>query len=152
MFAIVLSGPARADTVTVQVDQAKLLKLPNGVATVVIGNPQIADVTLQSGGVLVVTGKGYGATNLLALDQHGRVIQSDSLQVVGPSGHDLVVVYTGANRTTYSCTAQCQPRTVLGDSIYTPKGAVTPRGRSYFDRTAQQTADRNGLVQGKGAK
>ena len=47
-------------------------KLPDQVATIVIGNPLIADATLQSGGVLVVTGKGYGATNLLALDRGGQ--------------------------------------------------------------------------------
>ena len=64
--------PAQADTVTVNVDQARIMKLPDRVATIVIGNPLIADAALQSGGILVVTGKGYGSTNLLALDRAGR--------------------------------------------------------------------------------
>src|SRR5581483_12207162 len=51
------------DAISVNVDQAKLFKLPNRVATIVVGNPLIADVTLQNGGIIVVTGKGYGATN-----------------------------------------------------------------------------------------
>ena len=55
-----------ADRIAVTVDQAKLVKLPGKVATIVVGNPLIADVTLQAGGIIVVTGKGYGATNFIA--------------------------------------------------------------------------------------
>ena len=62
-----------AEVLTVNLDQAEVLQLPDRVATIVIGNPMIADASLQSGGMLVVTGKGYGATNLLALDRGGRV-------------------------------------------------------------------------------
>ena len=63
--------PAHADAVDVPVDQARIMKLPDGVATIVIGNPLIADAALQAGGMLVVTGKGYGSTNMLALDRTG---------------------------------------------------------------------------------
>ena len=67
MFGVVPSQAA--DTLTINADQAEVMQLPDRVATIVIGNPLIADATLQSGGILVVTGKGYGATNLLALDR-----------------------------------------------------------------------------------
>jgi Flp pilus assembly secretin CpaC len=72
--AAVLASPAiglaesTADTIAVNVDQAKLVRLPGKVATIVVGNPLIADVTLQPGGMIVVTGKGYGATNFIGLD------------------------------------------------------------------------------------
>ncbi len=52
------------EPVTVHLDQAKLLKLPERTATLVIGNPLIADAAVQPGGVLVITGKSYGMTNL----------------------------------------------------------------------------------------
>jgi len=55
--AAALAAPA-ADSILVNVDQAKLVKLPSKVATIVVGNPLIADVTLQNGGIIVVTGKG----------------------------------------------------------------------------------------------
>jgi len=75
--SIVTERPAQAaEVLTVNLDQAEVLQLPDRVATIVIGNPLIADASLQSGGMLVVTGKGYGATNLLALDRGGRVILS----------------------------------------------------------------------------
>jgi hypothetical protein len=139
LFAAVLSAPAHAETVIVHVDQAQLLKLPERVATVVIGNPSIADATLQSGGILIVTGKGYGATNLMALDRDGREIMNESVQVLGPSDSDLVVVYKGVARESYSCAPQCQPRITLGDS------------KSYFQGTLAQTGARNGSAQSSAA-
>ncbi len=48
--------PARADEISVSVDEAKIMKLPDRVATIVIGNPLIADAALQGGGNLVLTG------------------------------------------------------------------------------------------------
>ena len=64
---------AAAD-INVILDQAKLVKLPERVATIVIGNPLIADATVQTGGLMVITGKGYGATNIIALDRTGAVL------------------------------------------------------------------------------
>ena len=67
-------GAVAADTIDVILDQAQTLRLPDRVGTIVVGNPLIADVTVQSGGLMVVTGKGYGRTNVIALDHHGGVL------------------------------------------------------------------------------
>jgi hypothetical protein len=101
--------------IAVNVDQAKLVKLPGRVATIVVGNPLIADVTLQPGGMVVVTGKGYGATNFIALDRGGEVLVDRQIQVEGPSDR-LVTVYRGIERESYSCMPICQRRVTLGDS------------------------------------
>ncbi len=61
-----------ADNIDVKLDQASLLKLPANVTTVVIGNPAITDAAMQPGGLLVITGKGYGSTNLITLDRAGE--------------------------------------------------------------------------------
>src|SRR6476469_2170932 len=115
--AIVTARPAQAaEVLTVNVDQAEVLQLPDRVATIVIGNPLIADATLQSGGVLVVTGKGYGSTNLLALDRGGKVLMSKTVQVLGAGADDVVTVYKGVERETYSCASECERRITLGDS------------------------------------
>lgn len=96
-------------------DQARLVKLPERVATIVVGNPLIADASLQPGGLMVMTGKGYGTTNLIALDRKGNALLEKRVQV---RGADLgnVVVYKGVNRETYSCTPTCQPRITPGDA------------------------------------
>ncbi len=97
--AVVGAAAARAETLSVAINSARLLRLPAQVATVVIGNPLIADASLQRGGVLVITGKGYGTTNLLALDRDGRVVLDKTVRVKGPSHRDdLVVVYRGMDR------------------------------------------------------
>src|SRR5258705_13863346 len=59
------------DIITVNVDQAKLLRLPTRVATIVVGNPLIADVTLQTGGGGVLTGKGLGPDQFIFIERHG---------------------------------------------------------------------------------
>jgi hypothetical protein len=135
-LAAAVSAPAQADTFTIRVDQAKLLKLPERVATIVIGNPLIADATLQSGGLLVITGKGYGATNLMALDRGGQVLMEKSVRVLGPGGKDVVVVYKGIDRETYSCGRDCLPRITLGDST------------AYFNAALAATGTRSGQAQG----
>src|SRR2546426_5480673 len=116
----ILSWPAAGfaapapETVAVNVDQAKLVRLPGKVSTIVVGNPMIADVTLQPGGIVVVTGKGYGATNFIALDRAGEVLVDRLIQVEGPSDQ-LVTVYRGVERESYSCMPVCQRRVTLGD-------------------------------------
>jgi Flp pilus assembly secretin CpaC len=123
---------ARADSVEVALDQARIMRLPAGVATIVIGNPLIADGSLQAGNLLVVTGKGYGTTNLMALDRGGRVLMDKDITVTGARQADLVTVYKGVERESYSCAPQCSPRvTTLGD------------GMTYFGNTLGQTSARS---------
>src|SRR6201993_991578 len=143
MAAAMLLGPALAtaapdpDRIAVNVDQAKLVKLPGGIATIVVGNPLIADVSLQNGGVVVVTGKGYGATNFIAMDRAGEILVDRLIQVEGPS-EQLVTVYRGVERETYSCKPMCQRRMTLGD------------GDNYFKSVIDQAGSLNSQASGAG--
>jgi hypothetical protein len=137
--ALGLAGPALAGAeaaadIDVHLDQAKLVKLPEKAATVVIGNPLIADATIQPGGLMVITGKGYGKTNVIALDRGGKVLMSSSVEVTGPRG-DVVVLYRGVDRETYSCAPWCERRFTLGDS------------EKYFNNTGAQITTRSGMAQ-----
>jgi hypothetical protein len=127
------------DAISVNVDQAKLFKLPNRVATIVVGNPLIADVTLQNGGIIVVTGKGYGATNFIAMDRGGEVLVDRTIQVEGPTDR-LVTVYRGTGRETYSCMPVCQRRVTLGDDD------------QYFQSALGQSGTLNGQAAGSAAQ
>jgi Flp pilus assembly secretin CpaC len=115
LLPAVAAAEPTPDAIAVNVDQAKLVKLPARVSTIVVGNPLIADVSLQSGGIVVVTGKGYGATNFIAMDRSGEVLVDRVIQVEGPSDR-LITVYRGAERESYSCMPVCQRRVTLGDS------------------------------------
>ena len=103
------------DVIAVNVDQAKLVKFPDLIATVVIGNPLIADVSMQPGGIVVVTGRGFGATNVIALNRRGEVLMDRIIQVTGPKDK-VVTIYRGINRESYSCTPICERRVTLGDA------------------------------------
>jgi hypothetical protein len=127
-----------ADAIAVNVDQAKLVRLPARVATIVVGNPLIADVTLQAGGVIVVTGKGYGATNFIALDRGGEVLVDRVIEVEGPTDR-LVTVYRGVDRESYSCMPICQRRVTLGD------------GENYFKSAMDQAGSLNSQATGNAA-
>jgi Pilus formation protein N terminal region len=128
---LMVAAPAGAESpVVVHVDQARIIKLPERAVTVVIGNPLIADLTLQRNGLAVITGKGYGATNVVVLDKNGSVLAEHDVEVQGPAD-PIVMVYRGTDRETYSCTPDCSRRITLGD---------TPE---YFDKTLGETTSRN---------
>ena len=127
LAAPALTAAPAADAIAVNVDQAKLVRLPTKVATIVVGNPLIADVALQSGGVVVVTGKGYGATNFIAMDRGGEVLMNRVIQVEGPTDQ-IVTVYRGVERESYSCMPICQRRATLGDGEAFFKSAMDQAG------------------------
>ena len=104
------------EPITVNLDQARLVKLPERTATLVIGNPVIADAAVQPGGIVVLTAKSYGMTNMIALDRSGATLVEYPIQVVGPSDA-VVVVYRGIERESYSCAPTCERRITLGDSV-----------------------------------
>jgi len=116
--------------VTVTMDQARVMRLPARVSTIVIGNPLIADATVQSGGIIVLTGKGIGSTNLIALDNRGEQLLSTSLRV-RPQSQNIVRVYRGIERETYSCTPSCERTVAVGDTS------------PYFDAAINQSGNRS---------
>jgi len=131
LFVAVLGTRAvAADTLTVKLDEARIVRMPDRAATVVIGNPMIADLTMQPGNLAVVTGKAYGATNVIVLDRSGAVLTELELNVTGPRDK-TVIVYRGIARETYSCTPQCSPRITLGDD------------NTYFTNAVNQSSTRN---------
>jgi Flp pilus assembly secretin CpaC len=138
LFALTAQASLAAEPLPVTLDQAKIVKLPEKVATIVIGNPLIADVTVQSNGMMVVTGKGYGVTNLMVLDRAGAVLVEHEVQVQAAK-EGVVVVYRGAERESYSCVPNCEQRITLGDAP------------NYFEGTLNQAVRRTGQAQGSGS-
>jgi hypothetical protein len=134
------AAPAFADPpIVVQLDTARLIKVPEKATTVVIGNPLIADVAIQPNGLAVLTGKGYGATNVVVLDKTGAVLNEQTIVVKGPTD-PTVVVYRGTYRETYSCTPDCSRRVTLGDDP------------DYFDKTLDQVSSLNSQAMAAGGK
>ncbi|HEV7277226.1 MAG TPA: pilus assembly protein N-terminal domain-containing protein [Devosiaceae bacterium] len=118
---------AAGEPITVKVNMARILRINSPAATVVIGNPGVADVTIQDPQTLVLTGKSYGQTNLIVLDDIGNPI-ADTLVEVVQAQADLVTVFMGDARTTLSCAPVCQPTIMLGDDTGFTSAAVASSG------------------------
>jgi Flp pilus assembly secretin CpaC len=129
---------ATGETLVVHLDQAKTMKLPEGTATLVVGNPLIADAVVQPSGIVVVTAKSYGATNLIAVDRSGATLFNRQIQVVGPADR-VVFVYRGVGRETYSCMPNCERRITIGDTT------------DYFSANLGQLGAFSAQAQGGGA-
>ena len=127
--------PAGAGAVTVAVDNAKIVRLPQGTQTVIVGNPGIADVTMQKSGIMILTGKSYGTTNLIALDANGGMLAESFVNVRAPYAQAMVTVQRGLERESYSCTPSCQPSAQLGDAA------------KYFSEVSGQAGARNKFAQ-----
>jgi Flp pilus assembly secretin CpaC len=109
------SGAAAASRgVVVDVDRAKVVRMPDGAQTLIIGNPLIADVTmLKSNRLLVVTGKSFGTTNVILLDHTGNEVAEQTITVTPPM--DKLVVQRGGRRESYACAPDCAPTVDLAD-------------------------------------
>ncbi len=125
-----------ADVVIVAtVDQARLVKIPAGTETLIIGNPTIADVTLlKANNLMVLTPKAFGATNFIALDKDGNPVAESMIQVV--NGTDAIIVQRGMERQSYSCSPRCQPTERLGDDD------------KYLSQVAAQAQSHSGRLAG----
>lgn len=104
----VYSSVASADQgIEVTMNQAKILKLSRAADTIVIGNPEIADASVQDASTVVLTGKGFGVTNLVVLDEAGAPIIDEQVTVTRSTA-STVRIYRRAAVQTLSCTPYCE--------------------------------------------
>jgi Flp pilus assembly secretin CpaC len=111
-----LAALAQEGPISVKASMARILRISAPAATVIIGNPGVADVTIQDPQTLVLTGKSYGTTNLIVLDTDGNPIADTMIEVVQSSA-DTMTVYQGGARTSLACAPVCQPTLMLGDDV-----------------------------------
>lgn len=136
-LALVFCGKAKASDLVVAYDQSQLLRLPRPAASVIIGNPSIADVAIQGGNLLVVTGKTFGVTNIIALDAERNIIQDQRI-VVTRDEVRTVNLTKGGMRQSYSCTPNCSPTLTIGDDT------------AYFDTISKHAATKTKFSDGSG--
>jgi Flp pilus assembly secretin CpaC len=109
------TGFAAGTPISVMVDRAKVMHISRPADIVIIGNPAIADATIQDNQTLIITGRSYGTTNLIVLDSAGQAI-ADEILTVQATNDDVVTIYKRASRQTLSCTPDCSPTISIGDS------------------------------------
>ncbi|MCA3561944.1 MAG: pilus assembly protein N-terminal domain-containing protein [Aestuariivirga sp.] len=103
-----------AQEIVLIADQSKIVTLPEAPATVVIGNPSVADVTMD-GQSLFFHPRAWGLTNVVALDAKGRKLGDYLVRVIFEDRYS-VSMYSPAGRKTYTCPRDCEPALRIGDS------------------------------------
>ncbi|MER9231946.1 pilus assembly protein N-terminal domain-containing protein [Mesorhizobium sp. M0622] len=108
LAAAAFAVPAMAGAgIEVTMNQAKIVKLSRAADTIVVGNPAIADASVQDASTIVLTGKGFGVTNLVVLDQEGNPIIDEQITVVRQAASS-VRIYRRAEVQTMSCAPYCE--------------------------------------------
>ena len=120
------------ENIVVTYDQSTLVPLPRAASEIIVGNGLIADVSVQSSNMLVITGKSFGITNMIVLDAKKDIIFEKRLQVKREEAM-VLNLQRGTSRQTYNCTPQCNPTVTVGDD------------QTYFDAVVKASEKKQGL-------
>ena len=94
------------------VNHAKVIKLAEPAATIIIGNDGIADATVKDATTLVLTGRRFGTTNLVVLDTDGEPIVDERVVVRKDEGSS-VRVFRPSEEGVVAMEMQCSPTCAL---------------------------------------
>jgi Flp pilus assembly secretin CpaC len=149
VIAIGAFGPAVAAEsapMVVFLDHATLLRLNNAAERVVVGNPSIADVNVDSPKLISIFGKTAGETNLIILGAKDQTLLSRTIVVIDAPDHVVAVHVPGKDGPTsrvYSCTDEhCLRVRSPDNSAAAPAGnaqAPSPGGGGKSDGTSSSS-------------
>ena len=128
------ASAAAQPLIDIAVDEARVMRLNRAPASVVVGNPLIADAVVEQNGVMFLIGKNYGTTNLIALDVSGKEIANYDV-VVRTSGRNAVSVFRGSERVSLNCSPRCETELDVGD------------GAEHFEIIRNQLENKTSLSQ-----
>ncbi|MCJ8507751.1 pilus assembly protein N-terminal domain-containing protein [Rhizobium lemnae] len=111
-----------AGIMRVYMNQARILKLDRPVSKVIVGNAQVADATVADPLTIVLTGRSYGATNLVLLDAEGNAIADERVLVSIDEGN-TVRVFRQTDRAVLSCTPNCEQHSANNGASGVTNGA-----------------------------
>jgi Flp pilus assembly secretin CpaC len=99
---------AQSRPLSVEIDRSARIALRGAAASVIVGNPAIADVTVVDANTLYIVGKGYGVTEVVAVDAIGRPLFQSQVVVTGGSTGS-VRMWRGGQMTEMACGGSCAP-------------------------------------------
>lgn len=106
--AVATTAVAQSRPLNVEIDRSARVALRGSAASVIVGNPAIADVTVVDANTLYIVGKGYGVTEVVAVDAIGRPLFQNQVVVTGGST-GAVRVWRGGQMTEMACGGSCAP-------------------------------------------
>jgi Pilus formation protein N terminal region len=134
LFFLALTAVAGAEGITIESDKTQLISVAVKPGTVVVGNPSIADISIN-GNQVFVHGHGYGNTNIIILDMKGNQLANFDV-TVKQSVTNAVTLFRASNRFSMACDPVCEYNLQPGDQI------------DWFKGIADQQAAKNDLASG----
>lgn len=114
LLGLPTAGMTQSARMNVEIDQAARVQLRGPAGSVIVGNPLIADVTVVDANTLYITGKGYGVTEIVAVDTFGRTVFQSEVVVSESSGAGRVRIWRGGHATEMACGSSCSPSVRAG--------------------------------------
>lgn len=130
---LMTSAAAAAQQIVVEANKSSALKIEGNAASVVIGDPRVADVAVHDANLIFITGRTFGTTNLLIFNQEGKQLYSGDV-VVTTNTSNLVSVNRAGLTNTYDCAPRCRSALAVGDEA------------GYFERVVTQNEDLQALA------
>ena len=134
---LVSSAAALAgEPIVVRLDHSQIFAMARGPATVVVGNPSIADVTIEGKNVFLHA-RAFGSSNVLVLDDEGKQLADYDVTVQIGGNNNLIIFKAGLSQS-YVCAPLCESTLHIGDD------------KNYFsDVIAPEQKMRNGIAMGQ---
>lgn len=134
-LATAAGGARAAEPITLFSDQSQIMTMARTPGTVVVGNPSIADVTIQ-GKQVFLHGKTYGTTNITILDEAGDQLALFEI-TVQLGGHNDVALFKAGALASYVCAPDCESSLHIGDE------------KDYYKNLVSQANAKIGLATGQ---
>ena len=136
------SAMAAGTPLVLETDQTQIIAVTTDPGTVVVGNPSIADVSVN-GKQIFLHGHSFGETNVIVLDINGNQLANFAVTVTHNSDNMVAVFWAnpnhGATRYSYSCAPYCDSSMMPGDE------------HGYFKNLTQDSNDKYSFATGKKA-
>lgn len=124
LLASVAATAANAEEIWLTMDQVRPFVIEKPAGQIVVGNPGIADVTVQDKTRVLLFGKAPGVTNMFVFDDNGETIGNLIIRVKSTS-NEMLTMHRGPLRTTYNCATQCEETVTVGDNSTTFSGVAS---------------------------
>ena len=142
MLACAASQATAAQPLVVYTDQSKIIDLARAAGVVVIGNPSIADATIQ-GNKVFLHGRSFGTTNIIILDEQGTQLADMEIDVQ-LGGENNVSLYKAGNLYSFVCAEDCETMMHVGDVPgYFTENVVKRNEDKIKLATGQKSAEAN---------
>lgn len=130
LLVSVAATTASAGEIWLTMDQVRPFVIEKPAGQIVVGNPSIADVTVQDKTRVLLFGKAPGVTNMFIFDDNGETIDNLVVRVKSTS-NDMLTMHRGPLRTTYNCATQCEETVTVGDNTATFSGIAGQVQQKY---------------------